>query len=439
MQNAQDDYLFVANFVDCDERERWEDDLSRTLDATRSPEVRECFQRAEALDHRLRHPSRRLRAAFCNVVEDPLRDRPRRPLSSGRASAAIAPIHPSGHVIVLDQPAFTRGGPALFHLGTEPLVVVHRAGQQVERHLVDSAARLRGQTRQLRFEFGRNLQVHKVSVGCADNRVNRRLSRRRARPAPAGEGHGAATRRAQVLDLDDLSFDEFWRLGPVGLKDACRCHPEHPLPLAGPRRRPRSIAYAITGVAGRYGYLQRVAVHPPGLWSGWVLVADGIAWVWKHGGDRVTPHQLANDTVRLCATPLVRLRHHPRGPVRPRAVPLIRRVLVTLVVVVSSAVGGVAPGPSAGAQTAAPLFALAAQSPWVAPDGTFLMSFQAGERAAGVLRVVLTVHDPLESRTVFDESVTGGGLPPSRNLTPFAFDAFLPTDASGHRILLYPT
>ena len=47
------------------------------------------------------------------------------PWSSGRASAAIAPIHPSGDVIVLDQLAFSRGGPALFDLGAEPFVVVH--------------------------------------------------------------------------------------------------------------------------------------------------------------------------------------------------------------------------------------------------------------------------------------------------------------------------
>ena len=54
-------------------------------------------------------------------------------------------------------------------------------------------------------------------------------------------------------------------------------------------------------------------------------------------------------------------------------------------------VAGAALGPSAGAQTAAPSFALAAQSPWVAPDGTFLMSFQAANVPPGS-RVVLT-HD----------------------------------------------
>ena len=95
---------------------------------------------------------------------------------------------------------------------------------------------------------------------------------------------------------------------------------------------------------------------------------------------------------------------------------MIRRVLVALVVVVSSVAGIAAVGSSAGAQAAAPSFALAAQSPWVAPDGTFLMSFQAANVPPGS-RVVLTVHDPLESRTAFDESVTGGGLPPSRTRT----------------------
>ena len=48
MQDSQDDYLFLANFVDGDERERREGDLSRPLDATRPPEVREGFQRADA-------------------------------------------------------------------------------------------------------------------------------------------------------------------------------------------------------------------------------------------------------------------------------------------------------------------------------------------------------------------------------------------------------
>jgi hypothetical protein len=38
----------------------------------------------------------------------------------------LSMIHSSSDVIVLDQPAFSRSGSALFDLGAEPLVVVYR-------------------------------------------------------------------------------------------------------------------------------------------------------------------------------------------------------------------------------------------------------------------------------------------------------------------------
>ena len=64
-------------------------------------------------------------------------DRPRRPRSSGRASAAIAPVHAGHDVVVREQSAFTCGGATFLNLAAEPLVMVDRAGQQVERNLVD--------------------------------------------------------------------------------------------------------------------------------------------------------------------------------------------------------------------------------------------------------------------------------------------------------------
>jgi hypothetical protein len=116
---------------------------------------------------------------------------------------------------------------------------------------------------------------------------------------------------------------------------------------------------------------------------------------------------------------------------------VIRRVLVALVVAVSVVAAAGALGAPASAQAAPPTFALAAQSPWIAPRGAFLMIFQAANVPPGS-QVVVTVHDALETRTGFDESVSGGGLPPSRDLKPFAFDA-LPTDATGRRVLQYST
>jgi ribosomal protein S18 acetylase RimI-like enzyme len=118
-------------------------------------------------------------------------------------------------------------------------------------------------------------------------------------PAPPLLALERASRRdrAQVLELDDLSFDEFWRLGPLGLKDALDATPSTRFRV-GHDDDDRVVAYAITGAAGRYGYLQRIAVHPSVRSRGWgrALVADGIGWMWRHGADRVYVNtQLENE------------------------------------------------------------------------------------------------------------------------------------------------
>jgi ribosomal protein S18 acetylase RimI-like enzyme len=112
----------------------------------------------------------------------------------------------------------------------------------------------------------------------------------RAAPAPAPLPLHKATRhdRPAVLELDDRSFDAFWRLGGVGLKDAVSATPSSRFRV-GHDVDSRVVAYAITGLAGHHGYLQRVAVHPDARGRGWghTLVADALGWLWKHGADRV--------------------------------------------------------------------------------------------------------------------------------------------------------
>jgi hypothetical protein len=71
MQKSQHDDLLAANFVDGDERQRREGNLSRPLDATRPSEVREHLQRSDALDHGLCHASSGFRTILCTVVADP--------------------------------------------------------------------------------------------------------------------------------------------------------------------------------------------------------------------------------------------------------------------------------------------------------------------------------------------------------------------------------
>jgi ribosomal protein S18 acetylase RimI-like enzyme len=115
--------------------------------------------------------------------------------------------------------------------------------------------------------------------------------------------------RAAVLELDRRAFDDFWRLEPEGLVDALHATPavrfrigpgspphisstpRAPSPPASGRktRTERApVAYAITGRAGRRGYLQRVAVHPAARRRGWgrTLVIDALRWLQHHDVSR---------------------------------------------------------------------------------------------------------------------------------------------------------
>jgi ribosomal protein S18 acetylase RimI-like enzyme len=86
--------------------------------------------------------------------------------------------------------------------------------------------------------------------------------------------------RSAVLALDHLAFPPFWRLDGDGLDEAV---------AATPRARFRVVdhgadaptGYAITGRAGRRGYVQRLAVHPDVRLGGQgsALVVDGLRWL----------------------------------------------------------------------------------------------------------------------------------------------------------------
>jgi ribosomal protein S18 acetylase RimI-like enzyme len=87
--------------------------------------------------------------------------------------------------------------------------------------------------------------------------------------------------RAGALALDAVAFDDFWRLDASGLDNAIAATPASRFRVIGDER---VLAYAVTGRAGRHGYLQRVAVHPDAQRAGYgtAVVADGLRWLRRH-------------------------------------------------------------------------------------------------------------------------------------------------------------
>ena len=93
--------------------------------------------------------------------------------------------------------------------------------------------------------------------------------------------------RAVVLAVDGLAFRPFWRLDGPGLDEAVAATPSTRFRVAVADGGD-VIGYAVSGRAGRRGYVQRLAVHPDhqrgGL--GRQLVLDGLRWMRRHGVDQ---------------------------------------------------------------------------------------------------------------------------------------------------------
>jgi ribosomal protein S18 acetylase RimI-like enzyme len=112
--------------------------------------------------------------------------------------------------------------------------------------------------------------------------VTLRRGRRRDRPA--------------VLAVDGRAFSSFWRLDDGGLDEALAATPTSRFRVSDADGE--VVGYAITGRAGRRGFLQRLAVDPDhqggGLGRG--LVLDGLVWLRRRGVDRVVVNtQEANE------------------------------------------------------------------------------------------------------------------------------------------------
>lgn len=117
-----------------------------------------------------------------------------------------------------------------------------------------------------------------------------------------------------VLTVDGSAFAPFWRLDAGGLREAIDATPVTRFRVAA-RGRPGAgvIAYAVTGLSGTQGYLQRLAVDPVNrrMGLGRALGLDGLHWLRRKGvKEAVVNTQLGNEAA-LALYVSLGFRHEP--------------------------------------------------------------------------------------------------------------------------------
>ncbi len=134
-------------------------------------------------------------------------------------------------------------------------------------------------------------------------------------PPAARSRHRRArdTDRAAVLQLDAMAFPPFWRLDEHGLDDALRATPSARFRVGD--EGSDVVAYALTGRAGRRGFLQRLAVHPERQRQGWgrCLVVDALRWLRRWRVRRVVVNTPAGNVAALALYESLGFRREPGG------------------------------------------------------------------------------------------------------------------------------
>lgn len=94
---------------------------------------------------------------------------------------------------------------------------------------------------------------------------------------------GRPWHRDAVITIDSEAFEPFWQFDRRALQEARKATPSHRFRIASNKRE--VLGYAVTGRAGRRGYLQRLAVAPgaEGTGIGSALVADSLRWLHQRG------------------------------------------------------------------------------------------------------------------------------------------------------------
>jgi GNAT superfamily N-acetyltransferase len=129
---------------------------------------------------------------------------------------------------------------------------------------------------------------------------------------PARLRRGWTTDRGAALEVDAAAFPAFWRLDRAGLREAIAATPMARFRVGVDRS---VVAYAVTGRAGRRGYVQRLAVHPDhaGRGFGASLVVDGLRWLKASGVEQAVVNTQADNARALALYERLGFRRQPSG------------------------------------------------------------------------------------------------------------------------------
>jgi len=142
------------------------------------------------------------------------------------------------------------------------------------------------------------------------------LSGLERRPARGPQLRRAGRRdRPAVVALDRRAFPPNWQLGDSGLREALRATPAVRFRVAHRPDDPTIAAFAVSGRAGRQGYLQRLAVDPDARRAGFgrTLVVDALRWVRRTGGRSCLVNTQADNQDALALYEACGFRRLPSG------------------------------------------------------------------------------------------------------------------------------
>jgi GNAT superfamily N-acetyltransferase len=139
----------------------------------------------------------------------------------------------------------------------------------------------------LKAGFTIHEQLHLLALDLRHGPDHR--SRRIASRLPAGYElrPGRRWHESNVIKVDGAAFEPFWRFDAEALREARRATPRHRYRVVTSANGVQG--YAVTGLAGQRGYLQRLAVDPQaeGQGLGRFLVDDAFRWLRRRHATRM--------------------------------------------------------------------------------------------------------------------------------------------------------